>query len=122
MADILVVDDEFLLAVLLADALEEEGHTVQIAANGQSALVEISRRRPELIITDFMMPIMTGLELAQVIRADLYVRDIPIILVSGAQGALAREHPDLFDAVFDKPYRQDLLMEEVARLLDRQWS
>jgi len=62
---------------------------------------------------------MTGLELAREIRADLFICDIPIILVSGAQGATARDHPDLFDAVFDKPYRHEALMVEIARLLSR---
>lgn len=119
MADILVVDDEFLLAVLLADSLEDEGHAVQIAANGKAALIEIGKRRPDLIITDFMMPIMTGLELAQMIRADLFICTIPIILVSGAQGSMARRHPELFNAVFDKPYRHEMLMAEVERQLAR---
>ena len=119
MADILVVDDEFLLAVLLADALEEEGHCVEIAANGQAALLQISKKKPDLVITDFMMPIMTGLELARAIREDPYVADLPVILVSGAQGAKAREHPGLFDVVYDKPYRHEALLEEVERQLAR---
>jgi CheY-like chemotaxis protein len=117
MALIVVADDEYLLAALLAGILEDEGHEVVIASHGQDALERIRARRPALLITDFMMPVMTGLELAQAIRADLEIADLPIILVSGAQGVIARQYSDLFAEIVDKPYRNDLLLEAVKRIL-----
>lgn len=63
------------------------------------------------------MPLMTGLELAQAMRADGELSHIPVILVSGAQGSIGRAHPDVFDAVFDKPYNEKKLLETVSRLL-----
>lgn len=60
-----------------------------------------------------MMPVMTGLELAEAIRADPHLRTTKIFLVSGAQGFIGRERTDLFDAVLDKPYNVDRLIERV---------
>jgi CheY-like chemotaxis protein len=77
----------------------------------------IRARRPALLVTDFMMPLMTGLELAEAIRADQDIAAIPIILVSGAQASIAREHSDLFSEILDKPYRNAALLEIVERLL-----
>ena len=120
MALIAVVDDEFLLADLLASLLIGEGHEVMTAPHGRAALQMIRERKPALIITDFMMPLMTGLELAQALQTDSELADIPIILVSGAQGATARErYKDLFAAIFDKPYDSEAMLEAARELLAR---
>jgi CheY-like chemotaxis protein len=116
MAMIVIAEDEYLLADLLASFLEDEGHEVATAPNGLGALELIRERRPALIITDFMMPLMTGLELAQAVRADAMIADIPIVLVSGAQGAIGRAHPEAFNAVLDKPYALPTLLEVVKEL------
>ena len=120
MALIAVVDDEFLLADLLASLLVGEGHEVMTAPHGRAALLIVRERKPALIITDFMMPLMTGLELAQALQADSELSDIPLILVSGAQGSTAREHHNnLFAAIFDKPYDAKAMLETVQEILDR---
>jgi CheY-like chemotaxis protein len=117
MALILVADDEVLLAEMLADLLEDAGYEVLTASHGKSALDLIRSRRPDLLITDFMMPLMTGLELAEAVRADGDMRALPIILVTGAQGLLARQSPGLFDIVVDKPYDTGELLGAISRLL-----
>jgi CheY-like chemotaxis protein len=119
MALILVADDEILLAEMLADLLEDAGHEVLTAPHGRAALEIMQTRRPDLVITDFMMPLMTGLELAEAIRTDGDTRELPVILVTGAQGLLARQSPDLFNLVVDKPYDPRLLLEQVEHLLHR---
>jgi len=113
----LVVDDEFLVSDMLAFLLEDEGYTVERAFHGRMALEVIERSPVELVITDFMMPLMTGLELAQALKARTEHADLPIILVSGAQGSIARAHRELFAAVFDKPFRNDLLLAKVQELV-----
>lgn len=115
MAHILVVDDEFLLAMMLTDILEDEGYEVETVSNGEAALAAVRAKRPAVVVTDFMMPMMTGLEFAEAVRADEILADLPIILVSGAQGSVARERPELFQAVFDKPYRNDVIVAAVAK-------
>jgi CheY-like chemotaxis protein len=117
MALIVIADDEVLLAELLADLLEDAGYDVLTAPHGKVALDLIRSRRPDLLITDFMMPLMTGLELAEQVRADGDMRTLPIILMTGAQGLLARQSAGLFDEVVDKPYDARELIEVIARLL-----
>ncbi|OZI23764.1 response regulator [Bordetella genomosp. 9] len=119
MALILVADDEILLAEMLADLLEDAGHDVLTAPHGKAALDIMRTRRPDLIITDFMMPLMTGLELAEAVRADALTKDIPIVLVTGAQGLLARQSPGLFTLVVDKPYDPRTLLAQVEEMLRR---
>jgi CheY-like chemotaxis protein len=114
---IVIAEDEFLIADVLAMMLEDAGYEVASAPHGKAALALVREKRPSLVITDFMMPLMTGLELAQAMRADSELSSIPIILVSGAQGSIGRAHPDAFDAVLDKPYDEKRLIETVARLL-----
>tara|TARA_R110000868_G_scaffold259743_5_gene517966 strand:+ start:6536 stop:7036 length:501 start_codon:yes stop_codon:yes gene_type:complete len=117
MAHILVVDDESLLLTLLANILEDEGYDVETASNGADALACARACSPSLIITDFMMPVMTGLDLARAIRIDAQMGNVPMMLVSGAQTEIGRCHPDLFQAVVDKPYESETLLTEVRRLL-----
>jgi CheY-like chemotaxis protein len=117
MALIVVADDEYLLATMLADILEDEGHEVVTASHGLIALEKIRARKPALVITDFMMPVMTGLELAQAIRADQDLAELPIILVSGAQGAIGRQHGNLFSHVLDKPYKNEAMLAAVESIL-----
>jgi CheY-like chemotaxis protein len=117
MALILVVDDEVLLSDILATMLIDDGHEAITAPHGRAALQMIRERKPALVITDFMMPLMTGLELAQAIRADNDLADLPLILVTGAQGHVARQHDDLFAVVIDKPYDRAELLAFVKTLV-----
>lgn len=116
---ILIVEDEILIAEMLATFLEDAGYEVLTSPHGKAALQIIRNRRPDLVITDFMMPLMTGLDLAEAIRADHDTHDLPVILVTGGQGMEARQRRDLFDMILDKPYAPQMLLAEVNRLLGR---
>jgi DNA-binding response OmpR family regulator len=116
MTTILIVDDEYLIADILGFALEDEGYMTVTASNGKKGLEVLARERPELVITDFMMPIMDGLEFAKAIRAREDGRSLPILLMSGAQAEEARKHPDLFGAVFDKPFKIDEVIAKIKEL------
>lgn len=118
MATILIVDDEYLIADILSFALEDEGFMTVVAGSGNKALEVLDRERPDLIITDFMMPGMTGLELAETIKArELYART-PIILMSGAQAYLGAERPDLFAEIIEKPFDIDHVIGKIQALFD----
>lgn len=114
---IVIAEDEFLIADVLAVILEDAGYEVASASHGLEALGLVRERRPSLVITDFKMPVMTGLELAQAMRADDELAHILVVLVSGAQGNVGRAHPNVFDAVLDKPYHEKELIEAVSRLI-----
>lgn len=119
MALIVIAEDEFLIADLLVTILKDAGYDVVSAAHGRAALELAREMRPDLIITDFMMPLMTGLELAQAVRGDEELARTPVILVSGAQGSIGRAHPEMFDAVLDKPYNEARLLQTIAGLLEQ---
>lgn len=114
---ILVVDDEYLIADILCYALEDEGFMVVKASNGQKGLEVFERERPALIITDFMMPVMDGLEFAKAIRALPSVNHLPIILISGAQAHIGMKKSDLLNAVLEKPFNIDSILATVRGLL-----
>lgn len=116
MTTILVADDEFLIADVLAFALEDEGYTVVTASNGRKALDILNAQPVDLVITDFMMPVMNGLELATAIR-DRDGGRMPIVLMSGAQAEIARGRRDLFTEVFDKPFVIERVVAKVKALI-----
>ena len=74
---ILIVEDEYGLAELLRDMLTERGYDVSLAINGRLALEVLRERRIQLVLTDTMMPVMDGPELAKAMRADERHRDDP---------------------------------------------
>ena len=80
-AKILVVDDVDTIARVYARFLEREGYEVRIAFNGEEALVEWERFKPDLVISDIRMPKMSGFELASQIRKKK--TDQKIILMTG---------------------------------------
>lgn len=117
MKTVLIVDDEFLIADVLAFGLEEAGYRVICAENGARALELVEQEPPSLVITDYMMPGMNGLDLAVAIRCALGEEGPPIILMSGAQAHLARRSGLLFASVFDKPFRVSEMVQCVQALL-----
>lgn len=119
MTTILIVDDEYLIADILGFAMEDEGYMVVKASNGRKALDVLDRERPSLVITDFMMPVMDGLEFARAVRQRAAFADLPVFLMSGAQGSIGRASPDLFNVVFDKPFDISKVLFEVVKHIGR---
>jgi CheY-like chemotaxis protein len=113
---ILIVDDEFGLAEMLREMLREFGYEVVLAINGKLALEILREGRVDLVLTDMMMPVMDGAELATAMRNDDTHRATPIIMMTSLP--TARSQPDrLFDAVLRKPFTPDLLLETMASCL-----
>lgn len=118
MALVLIVDDELSLADLLEDALLDGGFEVMKAGDEVRALHIATVHHPDVLVTDFMMPMKTGLELTEAMLKDPALCDIPAILTTGAQGSAARGRADLFDAVFDKPYNLERMVDVVRDLCE----
>ena len=82
LANILVVEDEQAIAEMIMASLEIAGYQVKRAANGQVAYQMILDEAPDLILADWMMPMMTGLELTQRLKREENTSEIPIILLT----------------------------------------
>lgn len=115
MTTLLVVDDESLVTDFLSFLLWREGYVVHATRTGSEALEATERVQPDLIVTDLMMPVMSGLELAQALQRDEKRAAIPIVLCTAAPGALTEEEKRLFVAVLRKPYSPATLLDVIAR-------
>jgi CheY-like chemotaxis protein len=116
---ILVVDDEFGVADVLAAALEDEGYRVNTAANGREALTRLGEEVPDLVISDFMMPVMDGPAMAHAIREAGHA-DLPIIMMSAMPEAAVRQRFDGYFGFLRKPFRIHVAADLVARALGEQ--
>jgi len=78
----LVVDDEIHIVHVVTIKLRNNGYEVISAENGADALDLAQREQPDLIISDFQMPVMTGVEVVEKLRQVEQTRDIPVILLT----------------------------------------
>lgn len=79
----LVVDDSMLIRYTVCRFLEERGYTVESATNGAEALEVLARVKPDLIVTDMQMPLMSGTELITALKSKPDTADVPIVIVAG---------------------------------------
>ncbi|WP_201699643.1 response regulator [Paraburkholderia hiiakae] len=113
MANVLIVDDDQRLLEATAALLESAGHTVRCAGNGEHALRLARAERIDIVLTDYTMPVMDGLQLARAIDLDPELSAIPVVLVSAVAtppvGSPIR-------ASLRKPFTGERLLELIARL------
>ena len=112
MTTLVVVDDEALVTDSLKFLLESEGYRVHTASNGKEALDLVARVRPALVITDLMMPVMSGLEFAAALQES--EQAVPVILCSAAPHAVPPEEARRFALMLTKPCRPAELFDAVA--------
>ena len=79
---ILVVEDEDALATLVQYNLEKEGYEVGVSGDGEEALTLIAERQPDLVILDWMLPSVSGLEVCRRLRQRTATRNLPIIMLT----------------------------------------
>ncbi len=79
---ILIVEDEEFLVMALKDNLEGEGYVVDVAQNGEEALLRINKERPSLILLDLLMPKRDGYYVLEKVKQDPKLKDIPVIVLS----------------------------------------
>jgi len=122
MAKILVFDDEPSILLMIKKMLEKAGHEVDIALNGKDGMELFEKNKPDLVITDIIMPIKEGLETILELRKKH--PGLKIIAISGG----GRVSPDGYlpsakllgaDMVFQKPLVQKEFMEAVSMLLNK---
>jgi CheY-like chemotaxis protein len=115
---LIVEDDEDIRADLVA-ILRLKGFIVDQAANGREALVRMRRERPSVVLLDLMMPEMNGWELRAAMRQDALLRDVPVVVVSGAGKLDDAKEPLEAAAVLPKPFELAQLLELIERFCPR---
>jgi two-component system phosphate regulon response regulator PhoB len=118
---VLVVEDEAALATMLRYNLEKQGYRVEEATDGQEALTRIAEAQPDLVLLDWMLPQMSGLEVCRQIRRRSATRDLPVIMVTARtddQDAVRGLNTGADDYIA-KPFSMDALLARIRALLRR---
>jgi two-component system phosphate regulon response regulator PhoB len=118
---ILVVEDEAPLLTLLRYNLEKQGFRVEEAADGQEALLRVAEARPDLVLLDWMLPALSGIEVCRQLRRRPGTRDLPIIMVTARtedQDAV-RALDTGADDYIAKPFAMEALLARIRALLRR---
>ena len=119
MATVLVVEDEFAISDLLEMVLTDAGHQVLIAFNGRQGLELLAEGRlPDLVISDYMMPVLDSPGLLRTMRENEAQRDIPYVIMSSMPEANVRERIDGYAAFVRKPFQIAAFVELIATILD----
>ncbi|TAJ64445.1 response regulator, partial [Brevundimonas sp.] len=100
---ILVVDDDEAVRRFIVECLQTLGYSVEAAADGESGLRALREARPDLLIVDYAMPGMTGVEVVR--QARLVAPDVPILLATGYADMEAVDRVMPMDSVLRKPFR-----------------
>ncbi|MBQ3098661.1 MAG: response regulator transcription factor [Kiritimatiellae bacterium] len=119
MADILVADDTRSIRSTLSLLLEEEGHTVRLASDGESALAEYRRKRPDLLLLDVMMPKKNGYQVLKQIRRDDPALPVIILSAKGSPTDVALGLDLGSDDYLPKPFSSEVLLSRINAMFRR---
>jgi two-component system, OmpR family, phosphate regulon response regulator PhoB len=121
---VLVVEDEASLVTMLRYNLEKQGFRVDEAADGQEALTRIAETQPDLVLLDWMLPVVSGIEVCRQIRRRPATRELPVIMLTARtedQDAVRALNTGADDYV-TKPFNLDSLLARMRALLRRSGS
>jgi two-component system phosphate regulon response regulator PhoB len=82
MSLVMVIEDEEAIAMMLSYNLEKEGYKVEVVSNGMHAVKEVERLKPSVILLDWMLPEISGVEICRIIRSKPEIKNIPIIMLT----------------------------------------
>lgn len=118
---IMIVEDEAPLVTMLSYNLEKEGYRVCEATNGEEALVLIAERTPDIILLDWMLPVLSGIEVCRQLRRKPRTRDVPVIMLTarGEETDKIRGLNTGADDYLTKPFSLPELLARIRALLRR---
>ena len=119
MADILVADDTRSIRSALSLLLEEEGHTVRLAADGASALEEYRRQRPDMLLLDVMMPKKNGYQVLKQIRREDPALPVIMLSAKGSPTDVALGLDLGSDDYLPKPFSGEVLISRINAMFRR---
>ena len=118
---VLIVEDEAPLVTMLRYNLEREGFAVEEAADGEEALLRIAERRPDAVLLDWMLPLVSGIEVCRQIRRAPSTRALPIIMLTarGEEGDRIRGLDSGADDYVVKPFSPSELVARLRAVIRR---
>jgi two-component system, OmpR family, phosphate regulon response regulator PhoB len=118
---ILLVEDEAALVTMLRYNLEKQGFRVEEAGDGEEALVRIVEAKPDLVLLDWMLPSLSGIEVCRQIRRRSSTRDLPIIMLTARteDQDMVRGLNTGADDYIIKPFNTEALLARIRALLRR---
>ena len=116
---VLIVDDEFHIVNALALKFRSSNFFVVTAGNGREALQRIGESKPDLVITDYQMPVMNGLDLVRTLRSDRATREIPIIMLTAREQDFDEASGGKVDvdAFVSKPFSPRAMVSQSRKLI-----
>ena len=120
-AHVFIAEDETSIVTLLKYNLEKEGHKVSYSENGEDALKQIKDKHPDLILMDWMLPDLSGVEICKNLKKDKKYNDIPVIMLTakGEEEDKLRAFDTGADDYVTKPFSQKELNARIKSLLRR---
>ena len=120
-AKVLVVEDEDALATLLEYNLAKEGYDISLAPDGEEALLRVDEEAPDLVILDWMLPKVSGIEVCRRLRQGPKTRNIPIIMLTarGEESDRVRGLDTGADDYMTKPFSMTELIARIRAVLRR---
>jgi DNA-binding response OmpR family regulator len=121
-ATILVVDDEPDLVITIKNRLEWNKFKVETAANGQEGLGKAISVTPDLILLDCNMPVMSGLDMLELLRQNKKLKKIPVIMLTAVSETYDIDTASLLGVAgyITKPFNFTELLEKISDILDKQ--
>jgi CheY-like chemotaxis protein len=116
---VLVADDEIHIIHVVAIKLRNNGYEVIAANNGAEAYDLACREKPDIVVTDCQMPVLTGLELIAKLREDERTREIPVVLLTARSFAVSAEQQESLGVAccLSKPFSPKELLKTIQDIL-----
>lgn len=116
---VLVVDDETHIVHVVAIKLRNNGYTVLTAENGAEAYELVQKERPDVIVTDYQMPVMSGIEFIEKLRQSEQTHDIPVIMLTARSFAIEDEQKQSLNIseCLSKPFSPKELLRSIEDVL-----
>ena len=116
---VLIVDDEIHIVHVVAIKLRNNDYDVISAENGAEAFKLACREIPDIIVTDYQMPVMTGLQLVEKIRRCDQTKDIPVIMLTARSFAIEDQQKEelQISQCLSKPFSPKELLENINDIL-----
>jgi len=118
---ILVVEDDLYVHKFIQQVLSEKEYEITGAADGAAALETLEKETFDLVMLDYMLPKVSGLEVCKKVRSDARTQLLPIILISALGTALEGQKEKLgVSSIIAKPFNISKMLDEVERILGRE--